>query len=54
MIGEKDVLCVYVYIYINKTGSFVETWMDLKTIIKSEVSQKEQSKYCILLNKCGI
>ena len=24
----------------NETGSFVETWMDLETVIQSEVSQK--------------
>ena len=27
----------------NETGSFVETWMDLETIIQSEVSQKEKT-----------
>ena len=32
----------------NKTRSFVETWMDLETIIQSEVSQKEKNKYRIL------
>ena len=26
----------------NKIGSFAETWMDLETVIKSEVSQKEK------------
>ena len=31
----------------NKTGSFVETWMDLETVIQSEVSQKEKNKYRI-------
>ena len=41
----------------NKTRSFVETWMDLETIIQSEVSQKEKNKYHILthiwnLEKC--
>ena len=38
----------------NKTGSFVETWMDLETVIQSEVSQKEKNKYCILTHMCGI
>ena len=28
--------------------SFVETWMDLETVIQSEVSQKEKNKYRIL------
>ena len=27
----------------NEIGSFVETWMDLETIIQSEVSQKEKT-----------
>ena len=42
------------YIYImeyysaierNEIGSFVETWMDLETVIQSEVSQKEKDTY---------
>ena len=27
----------------NETGSFTETWMDLETVIQSEVSQKEKN-----------
>ena len=27
----------------NKIGSFVEMWMDLETVIQSEVSQKEKN-----------
>ena len=38
----------------NKTGSFVETWMDLETVIQSEVRQKEKNKYRILTHICGI
>ena len=38
----------------NETGSFVETWMDLDTVIQREVSQKEKNKYCILMHICGI
>ena len=38
----------------NKTGSFVEMWMDLKTVIQSEVSQKEKNKHGILIHVCGI
>ena len=37
----------------NKIGSFVETWMDLETVIQSEVSQKEKNKYRILTHICG-
>ena len=38
----------------NKTESFVEMWMDLETVIQSEVSQKEKNKYRILMHICGI
>ena len=38
----------------NKTGSFVEMWMDLESVILSEVSQKEKNKYRILTHTCGI
>ena len=40
----------------KEIGSFVETWMDLETVIQSlgEVSQKERNKYCILTGICGI
>ena len=38
----------------NEIGSFVQTWMDLETVIQSEVRQKEKNKYCILTHICGI
>ena len=38
----------------NETGSFVEMWMDLESVIQSEVSQKEKSKYRIITHICGI
>ena len=38
----------------NETGSFVGTWMDLETVLQSEVSQKEKNKYRILTRICGI
>ena len=37
----------------NEIGSFVETWMDLETVIQSEVSQKEKNKYRVLTHICG-
>ena len=37
----------------KKIGSFVETWMDLETLIQSELSQKEKNKYRILTHVCG-
>ena len=38
----------------NEIGSFVEKWMDLETVIQSEVSQKEKNKYCMLTHIYGI
>ena len=37
----------------NEIESFVETWIDLETVIQSEVSQKEKNKYRILMHVCG-
>ena len=37
----------------NEIGSFVGTWMDLETVIQSEVSQKEKNKYHILTHRYG-
>ena len=38
----------------NKMGSFVVVWIDLESVIQSEVSQKEKNKCCILAHICGI
>ena len=38
----------------NEIWSFVEMWMDLESVIQSEVSQKEKNKYHILMHICGI
>ena len=47
---------VQYYSAINRKeiGSFVETWMNLATVIQSEVSQKERIKYRVLTHICGI
>ena len=37
----------------NEIASFVETWMDLESVIQSEVSQKEKKNH-ILAHICGI
>ena len=34
--------------------SFVETWMDLETVMQSEVNQKEENSYGILTYIYGI
>ena len=38
----------------EKFVSFVKMWMDLETVIHSEVSQKEKNKYHVLMHICGI
>ena len=38
----------------NKIVPFAETWIDLETVIQSEVSQKEKNKYRIISLICGI
>ena len=46
----------YSFIEMNKIWSFVETWMDLESIIQSKVSQKEKNKQkkVILMHIYGI
>ena len=41
----------YLSIKRNEIGSFVDMWMDLESVIQSEVSQKEKNKYYILIPK---
>ena len=43
----------YSVIKRKEIGSFVEMWMDLETVIESEVSQKEKNKYHMLTHICG-
>ena len=38
----------------NKMVSFAETWMDLESVIQSEVSQKEKKEHQILMHIFGI
>ena len=38
----------------NKITPFAATWVDLKTLILSEVSQKENNKYNMISLICGI
>ena len=49
---------LYIYVYNgilltykrNEIGSFVEMWLDLESVIQSEVREKQY----ILTHKCGI
>ena len=38
----------------NEIELFVARWMDLESVIQSEVSQKEKNKYCMLTHMYGI
>ena len=38
----------------NDTELFLVSWMDLESVIQSEVSQKEKNKYCMLTHMYGI
>ena len=38
----------------NEIELSVERWMDLESVIQSEVSQKEKNKYCMLMHIYGI
>ena len=45
----------YSAIKMNESfGSFVAMWMDLESVIQSEVSQKEKNKYHMLIHIYGI
>ena len=44
----------YSAIKTNKTELFVVRWMDVETVIQSEVSQKEKNKYRMLTHIYGI
>ena len=47
-------MAYYSAIERNKIELFLVSWMDLETVIQSEVSQKEANKYCRLTHICGI
>ena len=44
----------YLAIKRNALESVLMRWMNLESIIQSEVSQKEKDKYCILMHIHGI
>ena len=61
---KEDVegVCIYVYIHTmeyysgiekNEIMPFAATWMDLETVVLSEVSQTEKEKYHIASLICG-
>ena len=44
----------YSVIKKNKTMPFTATWMQLETLIQSELGQKEKGKYRMISLTCGI
>ena len=44
----------YAAIKRSKIELLVVRWMDLESVIQSEVSQKEKNKYCMLTHIYGI
>ena len=38
----------------NEIELFVVRWMELESVLQSEVSQKEKNKYCMLTHINGI
>ena len=55
---KEDVAHIYNGILLaikrNEIELFVVRWMDLESVIQSEVSQKEKNKYCMLTHIYGI
>ena len=56
---KEDVVHIYTMEYYsaikkNEIMPFAATWMDLESIILSEVSQKEKDKYHMISLICGI
>ena len=55
----KKMWCIYTMEYYsaikrNEVELFAVRWMDLETVLQSEVSQKEKSKYHMLTHIYGI
>ena len=52
--GYKYTMEYYSAIKMNEMMPFVAIWMDLESVIQSEVSQKEKNKYRMLTHIYGI
>ena len=56
---KEDVAHIYIMDYYsaikrNETELYAVKWVDLETVIQSEVSQKEKNKYRMLTHIYGI
>ena len=57
MNAKEDMAHVYNGILATKRNEielFVMSWMDLQSVIQSEISQKEKNKYRMLTHRYGI
>ena len=56
VMDKEDVIYIYVYSAIKKNEimPFSATWMDLESVIMSEVSQIKKEKYHMTSFICGI
>ena len=52
--GHMFTMQYYSAIKRKEIELFVVRWMDLESVIQSEVSQKEKNKYRMLTHICGI
>ena len=56
--AKEDVAHIYNGILLshkkNEIELFVVRWMDLESVIQSDVSQKDKNKYCMLTHIYGI
>ena len=57
--GKEDVVHIYTVDYYsaiktNESELFVVRWIDLESVMQSEVSQKEKNKYRMLTHIYGI
>ena len=52
--GKEDAAHIYSAIKKNETMPSAATWMDLETVILSEVSQTEKEKYHKASLICGV
>ena len=50
-----DIYTIVLYLAIKKKNfPFATVWMDLETIMLSEISQSEKDKYHMISHICGI
>ncbi len=51
---EDDTMEYFSVIQMNEIMLFVTMWMDLESIMFSEISQTQKDKHCMISLTCGI